>query len=446
MNLGVPVFPKAQVQSEELQSIVQYVQTGHCCAVVGPSNTGKSTLLRTLCLETVRQQSRIAGTSELPLVFFIDFLGTEASELAFYDEIISAISENLERSRTLDETVVTLRTYRKDMLHSANMLMVRSLFTRGLDTVMRVSGGGVVLVFDEFDDIFQALPSLLLRKLRVLHDKYGGLLRYVTGTSRYLEQLRAEESIYEFRELFVPHMCVLRPLSPSDGMNLGQAVARRYSMVVSDEELEHCLYLSGGHPGLLERLIYVLREQRFDRTSQVDELARQLLEHRLIRKECLRLWNELDSEECDALLLLSQGKANQLDGAQHKALERKGLIDGATIAIFSPLFQSFVETTNKGVYYKQSTEQVWVDGIEISEDLNSKEQRKFIGLLYARGGDICSYEEISRALWDNRYDAVADRGTIQALANRVRDKVDKDKKGYIVTVPGRGYRLKIPGL
>lgn len=103
----------------------------------------------------------------------------------------------------------------------------------------------------------------------------------------------------------------------------------------------------------------------------------------------------------------------------------------------TPLTQT---TSTTGVYCNPQTNQVWVDGKEITWEL-SKLQRKLILTLWEKGGTVCTYDEIAVKVWGVGEGVT--NAAIQRLVTRVRQKIEPDPQTprYILTVPGEGYRL-----
>jgi hypothetical protein len=446
LSLSHTAFPMAPVRADDLRYIISCVRVGHCCSVVGPSNTGKSILLRSLTLPAVREQCT-RDTANLPLIIFIDLLGTAESESAFYDAVLSGLIETLERDEEDQTTLIeSLQQNHNRMLNDSNMLVIQSLFTRSIDDVMLHIPGGLVIIFDEIDPLLKNnLPSILLRKLRVIRDKYNGKLRYITGTSRYMERIRPDEDVYEFCEMFDAHIRVLVPLCQEDAERFIEYMAEKYDATLDPAARSLLIELSGGHPGMLERLCYSYYRVRPDCTVAMKDNARRFFLHKPVQRECQRLWDELESEECDALLLLSR-KATCLTADQQHMLMIKGLLKqpmSEKQEIFSPLFALFIKNTEKGIRCNPDTGQIWVDGRDMTTELSSREHRKLLCLLYQHIGAVCSFEQISLEVW-NTDDTP--RSTIQEMVRRLRKRVEPQWSNprYIISVPGVGYRLDSP--
>jgi len=84
---------------------------------------------------------------------------------------------------------------------------------------------------------------------------------------------------------------------------------------------------------------------------------------------------------------------------------------------------------------------IWVDRRPVS--LSSR-QRALFTLLWERRGQVCSKDEIARAVWPECQSDVYDY-QIESLVKRLRAKLEPEpaRPALLVTIPGRGYRLFI---
>jgi len=453
VDLSRAAFPKARVREQELRYLMACTSQGQCCSVVAPSNMGKSLLLKSLTADEVRRVCAADGPPVLVAVF-VDCLEAGDSEHALYEVLLRRIVDELEDSDAPAATVGTLRAIHQEMLRTTTDISVRSLFAASMRELDRWGEARLVVILDEFDDVFSALPPWPFRQLRALRDALGDMLCYVTGTSRRLERLRSDAETYEFRELFHLHTLVLRPLSPVDAESVVAHLAGMQGQLEDSRHVALTIELSGGHPGLLEGIFSVLRNGGANPTTDVGAAAHELAVLEPIQKECQRLWDELEEEEQEGLLaLLGSGEA-ALDEGKRRSLETKGLLGAGehdAPIVFSPVFGAFLRVElarrrgeeSSGVRCDLETGQIWSDDHEITLKL-SEPQRRLVRLLYQRGGAVCTYDEIAQQIW-GAGEGVSP-GAIYELVKRVRQKVEPDwrEPSYVVTVSGEGYRLQIP--
>lgn len=455
LEFSAAAFPGAPVRAAELSYLVDCIRQGWCCSVVGPSNTGKSFLLRSLTTTQVRQSCARAG-QPAPVMVFIDCLEAGDSEQAFYELLLRRTIEELEQVGVASApTLDTLRTLHLEVLGSASEVAFRSLYGRSVRALSQETALSLVLIFDEFYDIFQALPPWPFRQLRALHDALNTNICYITATSHHLEQLRPGKETYEFRELFQPHTLLLRPLSDHDSRQLAAYLAARHGATSSEQQVAWLVDYSGGHPGLLERLFGVMGLAGEDSSKPFSMPLSDLMRNRPIQQECERLWSELEAEQA-ALLTLTEAGEQKLTPLQRQLLNTKGLVverQDKGLTTFSPVFEAFIQTklkgqpeviTKKGLYCAFETGQIWVDDEEITLKL-SEPQRKLVAFLFQKANVVCSYDEIAEGVWG--VGEGVSPGAIYELVKRVRQKVEPDWKNpvYIITVPGKGYRLEVLG-
>ena len=452
MDYTNAAFPGAPVRSSELDYLVTRLRQGWCCAVVGPSNTGKSFLLKSLLTEEVAHRCSRADFPA-PIIVFIDCLEAGDSEHAFYELLLRRTIETLAYHDDTETILAALREFHREMLQAGpSEVAIRALYASSVRALALQLQAPIILVLDEFYDVFRQLPPWPFRQLRALYDSLQRQLCFVTATSHFLENLRADAQVYEFRELFQLHTLVLHPLSAEDAQKLVTYLAERHGETVSPENQQRLIGLSGGHPGLLERIYGVASLTQVDMMTPMEITAAELISLPPVQKECQRLWNELEAEQ-DSLLALLPGHPAALTAHQEALLSRKGLITrpaGQSPQIFSPLLAQFIETTygheivdeiETGVRVDADTGQIFVGDEEITLKL-SEPQRKLVQFLCERVGVVCSYDDIAVGVWG--IGEGVSPGAIYELVKRVRQKVEPDwkKPRYIVTVPGKGYRLE----
>jgi len=449
-NFSTSAFAGAPVRAQELQYIVDCIQQGHCCSLVGPSNTGKSFLLRSLLAEEIRQRCAREKLKP-PVIVFIDCLEAGDSEHAFYELLLRRTIEELEIAGVPASTVEKLRDIHNKMLGNIADVAIRSLYASSVRQLGQETDVPLVLVLDEFYDVFRHLPPWPFRQLRALHDAAETKVCYITSTSHHLDQLRADKDTYEFRELFHLHTLILSPLIQEDARRFVTYLAQKQAVVLSDENVSLMVELSGGHPGILERIYIMLSEPDPDLMNPLSIKIPELIRERPIQKECERLWSELEAEHEALLTLVERGeRALKLD--ERQLLKAKGLVvpkKGEALVIFSPVFETFIreellgdsQPAVPGLRCDFETGQIWVDGQEVTLQL-SEPQRQLVNFLYQKAGMVCTYDEIAVGVWG--VGEGVSPGAIYELVKRVRQKIEPDWKTprYIVTVPGKGYRLQ----
>ena len=99
------------------------------------------------------------------------------------------------------------------------------------------------------------------------------------------------------------------------------------------------------------------------------------------------------------------------------------------------------EPVSQGLRCEFETGRIWLDERELTLRL-SEPQRQLIMFLYRQVGAVCSYDDIAAEVWGTG-EGVSP-GAIYELVKRIRQKIEPDWRNprYIVTVPGKGYRLE----
>ena len=422
------------------------------------------------------------------IIVFVDCLEAGDSEHAFYEVIMRRITEEFalwigkesDSDLTPRQSLSTpersspalsedeLKQIHQAVLQSPTEVAFRSAFASGLRKLLSRTACRLVLILDEFDDSFRSLPPWPFRQLRATANLHNGAnqharIQYVLATTHQLSYLRTDNETYEFRELFQMTTHPLMPLDEDDALRLMSYLDTQEPESSAPQLVHKIVAAAGGHPGLLERIHALISRQAIDITSDmsVEALVQVLLKARPIQTECERLWRELEEAEQAAVLSLLDTPSRPANVAVTRLKGLSRINHESTL--FSPLWaatlrqqmtklvnaNSFANnlerghggslSTLPGITVEPQTGQIWADGEEITWTLASEHQRSLVRLLVKRSGAVCSYNEIA----DHVYgvgDGVTP-GAIRELVNRTRKKLPDS--GYIINVPGEGYRLKV---
>ncbi|MGF1505252.1 MAG: FHA domain-containing protein [Anaerolineae bacterium] len=102
------------------------------------------------------------------------------------------------------------------------------------------------------------------------------------------------------------------------------------------------------------------------------------------------------------------------------------------------------EPSEYGLQLDNRTREVQIDGVVLDPQL-SLLQYRLLELLYTKDGDVCTREEVVRAVWPNEDEQGVSEQAIDALVRRLRDRLAAlSDHQYIVTVRGHGFRLVQP--
>jgi len=438
--------------------IMECIEDGDCCSIVGLSNTGKSTLLRSFALPAVRRKY-LGDRADDYIFVYIDFnLMLELTEQGFYELILrSTLAElrELEIEQGLLDRVAA--SYRQ-LVEPANPFLVPLSFNEGLTAISEGLKQRVVFLFDEFDEPFAGLDERVLLNLRALKDNYDPRFSYVAATDQPLSGQQRGEKVAEFCELFALNTLFLSTLGRDDARQVVAQFAREEEVELSTADTDFIIAQAGGHPGLLEATCRVLAEVSGDYPDFYRDQSYKLVRERLdsdvsIRTECAKLWNDLTAEEQEALTAFVSEPEEPLDAELGRSLHRKAILEekDGELAIFGQLFEGFAcrqrlvkRPGPQGVRVDVDSGHVWVAG-ELAPDLTDLEYRLLL-LLYGHLDRICDKYEIVESVWGQDYIDEVDDARIGKLVNRLRQKIEPDpsEPRYLITIRGRGYRLVSP--
>jgi hypothetical protein len=436
--------------------IMECVEDGECCSIVGLSNTGKSTLLRSLALPVVRRKYLEDRADDYVFVY-IDFnLMLELTEQGFYELILRSALVELRKLEIEQGLLDRVEASYRQLVEPANPFLVPLSFNEGLTALSEGLEQHIVFLFDEFDEPFAGLDERVLLNLRALKDKYGLRLSYVVATDQPLREQQRGDKVAEFCELFALNTLFLSALERDDATQVIAQFGREEEVEFSTDDVDFVMAQAGGHPGLLEATCRVLAEVSGDYPDSHRDQSYKLVRERLdsdvsVRTECAKLWNGLTAEEQEALTACVSKPGEPLDPELERSLRQKGIIKEDELSIFGQLFEGFARRQRlvkrgepQGVRVDVDSGHVWVDG-ELVPDLTDLEYRLLL-LLYGRLDKICDKYEIVESVWGEDYIDEVDDARIGKLVNRLRQKIEPDpsEPRYLITVRGRGYRLVSP--
>jgi len=451
-------------RESDVAYVMDCIVEADCCSVVGVSNIGKSTLMRALSLPKVRGKHLNADTGDY-LFVYIDFnLTSQMSEQGFYEVVLRDMLELLEDRQTEVELRAALRQAYERVITSDSPFLVPLAFEDALEAVTEQYSGMLVLLFDEFDEVFSEIDERVFVRLRALKDRHWPQLCYVTATGHALPEIRREREVGEFCELFAPHTHHLSPLDDAASRTLVAEWTVEEEVELTPEDIDFVLQCAGGHPALLmatSRVLAAAKEEAVWRpaSGSYAQVREQLNSDAVVRLECAKLWNDLSPQERETLILLlsSHEVTSGLD-----MLARKGLVSAAGearpalqetegVQVFSGLFEGFAKRQQlmrhrgpQGIRIDVDSGDVWVDG-ELAPVLTELEY-KLLLLLYGNLDKICDKYQIVESVWGESYIDEVDDARIEKLVSRLRHKIEPvpEEPRYLITIRGRGYKLVGP--
>ena len=419
--------------------LIEHLKNGRCFAITGMSNSGKSTLMRTLSsLEVEKAFQDQCGKESF--IFYIDCnRAVSNTPQAFHEVVLRTIMERL--AGMLSEDVISaLRAYYESVTEADTSFAASLSFNLALTDLCEQLEGDLCLLFDAFDEMYIALDERTLRNLRALRDRYGEKLVFATATSRTMLELRGKPYSDEFAELFSSSTYNMPLLDEQEALELLESLQ---IPSLTREKSSLSFKLANGHPGLLIAVAQVLSKTAIDKVADV---ARLISREPLPRSECLKLWNQLNDAEQESLLALATGEDAELSRQALRHLEQRSLVkDGNP---FSSVFTDFLmrkvrgpEIERRGVYIDSDSGEVWVDGARIP--LLTDLEFRLLALLNERRGKLTDKYRIVTMVWGEEYLGEVDDARVEKLISRLRSKIEPEpaEPRYIVTQRGRGYKL-----
>jgi DNA-binding winged helix-turn-helix (wHTH) protein len=424
---------------ELAERVLDNLARGLSVAITGLSNSGKSDLMRGLARPEVQAEYAERLGRPVALIYVDCNRAVAITAQAFYEVVLRSILEWLERIES-DDLAATLRDRYQSVTEAENAFTASLSFNLALSELCEALETVIVLLFDEFDEIYAALDERALLNLRALHDRFAERLCYVTATVRSLGEIRGSAVEGEFAELFTRSTYPMPLLSDDEAGILLETV----QLVPKSQRLrQKCIQLGGGHPGVLVAVAQAFASLPTDWKGDPLLLASQRPQ---VSAECLKIWGQLTPEEQAGLVSLVIEEEAGLPQPLMRHLESLGLLRGGKP--FSILFAQFVGRRGRGkdievegVHMDTDAGDVWVDGIRIPV-LTDLEYR-LLELLYGRRDKLTDKYRIVTAVWGEEYLGDVDDARVEKLVSRLRSKIEADpsQPRYLITQRGRGYKL-----
>jgi DNA-binding winged helix-turn-helix (wHTH) protein len=419
--------------------IISDLATDHCVAVTGLSNSGKSTLMRTLAGKEAGRLYRKASGRAGELIYIDCNRAVALTAQAFYEVVLRTITERLVGDLP-DFLANVLREHHQAITEAESSFTASLSFNLALRELCEQLQRNIILLLDELDEIYVSLDQRALLNMRALHDRFRERLSYVTATLRSLPELRGQAIEDEFAEMFSRFTYQMPLLTNNEGKTLLQEM--KLSRLTS-EHIDLATQLSGGHPGLLIATGLALAALPPDWDGDPEAFVKREPQP---RAECLKIWSQLTEQEREGVTSLVVDPEEGIPDQQMRRLEGLALVRSGEI--FSPVFGAFVarkargsEIGEQGVHLDADSGDVWVDGVRIPV-LTDLEFR-LLRLLHEREDKITDKYKIVTEVWGENYLGDVDDARVEKLVSRLRSKIEPDPTNprYLITHRGRGYKL-----
>ncbi len=430
-------------RAEETESLMACARSGYSALVVGVSGVGKSNFLRHL-LDPEVQRQFLAEKAADTLFFLINVHDApDTTSRALY----SLILEQLEMSQEGQHKAALTREQLDQISHYHDLLLqagddalrVRRAFRQALHVLLQEPSRRLVLLLDQFDDIFWQADPRLFANLRGLREAYKYRLAFFVFMHNTLTSFSQDDSHRaEFYELLSSNMYGLKPYGEVDAQAMLRRLAGRRGEPLSPDISSRFIELSGGHASLLGALYQAHTRSPFLLTNLTPERALQELP---VRLQCESIWNSLRLRELQVLAKrVGTNKAPGNNQAVLVDLKLKGILADDTA--FSPIFAAYLSQRKSDLYkpisLDEKTHEVSIGGGDPIH-LPEKEFPVFRAL-YHQQGEVVPKADLLQAGWAG--DHYMTDGALTSALYRIRQRL-KAAEEYRVEVEnvGSGWRL-----
>jgi len=344
-------------REETLKPFFNYIQGGESFFLIGAPSVGKTRLVdfvmgddpdaRRMGIDFDRDRAKK------------QYLGPAASQVwlvrvdmnrirhengwgfQFFELLLHSLLLACDRNSTVAEIETlkeNLAALDSQVIQSKDDLMAHRLFEMAVNRICQIYNIQICFLFDEFDETYHTMPLETFTQLRAIRDANKYLLSYILFLRNLPEKLRNPKDNESFYELISRNMLGLGPFSKKDSQNIIEQLEKRREHILTQDHRDWLYTLSGGHPGLIQALFTMLRENSSapSKLQDIEWFSRQ----EIIREEFRKLMAGLTEEEQIALRAIAQGDQNMITPAIGKQLVAKGLIKPISdhIAFFTPLF------------------------------------------------------------------------------------------------------------
>ncbi len=327
-------------RQEVLAPLFDLIQIAESSVVIGASSMGKTRLIDFIMLPKI-QQYYLKDNAERILFVRVDTNHIrEWSDLYFFELLMNTIADSCgqqEESKLIQQELYNL--YLK-IMQDRNELQSQRYVELAVKNLCQGHNFILSFIFDEFDYAYQNLSRNILANLRGLRDANRNQISFTLFLRNLPDYLRPHSEIESFYELVSRNVIGLKPYSRTDLMEVIQEfeIQRRHPI---ESDFREWLYLvSGGHPGLIQKLFNILIEHSEEKENLVNRTW--LINQQSVMDECQRLWDSVTEDEKAGLIQFVQKQAIPSQNALH-LLNVKGLLkSNENNKVFSPIFETYI--------------------------------------------------------------------------------------------------------
>lgn len=351
-------------RQEVLIRFFDYVKSGESLYVIGTPSVGKTRLMDFLMgdippvelganneFDREKVKKHYLGDSLASRTWLIrvdlNRISQESNwNFHFYELLLSAVLFDCNKYQPTDrikEIRTTLAELDSQVIESKDTLRAHRLFEMAVNMLCQSYQIKLCFLFDEFDETYKKMPNEIFAQLRAIRDANKYRLSYALFLRNLPENLRSPIENESFYELLSRSMIGIGPFTKQDSLRVIQELVERRNHPLSTEMREWLFDASGGHPGLIQALFGILRDnhQALQQMSNLDWYANQ----DAVGEEFRKIWNGMMENEKVGLLAFAQGNIRDIQPQVDKILHAKGLLQKTanSTKCFSPLFELYLK-------------------------------------------------------------------------------------------------------
>lgn len=433
-------------RAPETRQVMNWVKAGLSGCLIGLRGVGKSNFLQFLFRPEVRRHYLGQGYADFVFVHLDLLTLTECTEWAVYELILDRLRDQLRPPDISAEIAAEAAMLHQEVIRTRDPFVAQRAVEQCVMVLCQNSMQHVVLLFDEFDAVFQTFAPFLFRGLRAIRDAHKDRVSYIVVVSNELACLRSDlTDIEHFHRLMSRNVCGLGPYRETDARQMIGYLAMRRSIELSAKNTALLIKFSGGHAGLIKAILSLLGNARSE--DDLTEIAPGLRDEPVVQAECKKVWDSLPENEQIALCALTSGA--RADSNTLRRLKIKGLIPDSRKSplLFSPWFADFCRQqtlpSKERIILDRSLGIATIDGQRINL---TELEFEVLCYLYEHRGRVCTKDELIEHVYHQQYNRMAGGVTdeaLQTLISRLRAKVEVPR--CIRTVRGEGYKFVEPG-
>jgi hypothetical protein len=349
-----------QFREDVLKGFFGYVKSGESFYVVGAPSVGKTRLMDILMgddpdalregivpdRERVKRYYLGDEFSDKTWLARVDMNRMRSENdwgFLFFELLLHTIllaCNRCEQKDEIEKIRAVIARLDSEVIESKDALKAHRLFEMAVNMLCQSYNIKLCFLFDEFDEFYKAMPRELFAQLRAIRDSNKYRVTYALFLRNLPEKLRDPLENEGFYELISRNMLGIGPLSSQDAYHIiGQLESRR-DYALSQDKRDWLCTNSGGHPGLIQALFTVFKENSHS-AAQMGNIS-WFAGQDSVKDEFRKLMAGLLVDEKKGLVEFARGNQTAMSVATGKLLLAKGLLKQANsgkVKVFSPIFE-----------------------------------------------------------------------------------------------------------